>query len=227
MTRYAGKVVVVAGFANALTIALASAFADEGASVAAPNADFEAQIDETARKHGRIDVLITNFLLPVPRDALTDAERLSPDDWRTVQERCFTLPALTAQAAGRLMLDQGRGSIVHIGPVHGLFAQARGAAYCAAAGGLFMHTKALAVAWGARGVRVNAIACGVLPEDRTAPDQTLLSRVPIGRRADHREVCEAALFLGGEEASFVTGEVLRVDGGWTAYHLFFPFETAF
>jgi 3-oxoacyl-[acyl-carrier protein] reductase len=58
-------------------------------------------------------------------------------------------------------------------------------------------------------------------------EQTYLSRIPMGRMGDLSEVVEAVTFLASDEASFVTGEVLRVDGGWTAYHLFYPFEEAF
>ncbi len=235
MGRYSEKIIVFAGIENELTAALGEAFKAEGAEIARidpalrePGA-ITAAIAEAAREHGKIDALATNYLLPMPREAALLSAEASPEIWEMQQRQFCTLPAMAATAAGRVMLAQGYGSIVHLGPVHGLFAQAQRAAYSAAAAGLFMHTKALAVEWGARNVRVNAIACGVLPEQRGEPvsDETLRSRIPMGRRAEYREVCEAALFLAGDEASFVTGEVLRVDGGWTAYHLFYPFETAF
>ncbi len=237
MNRYKDKIALIAGADNPLSEALAESFREEGAAITIFDSrlndpgELRAAVEDVRREHGRIDVLVTNYLLPMPREAVIDAAELTPDLWEAQQRRFLALPIATAHAAGRVMLAQGSGSIVHLCPVHGLFAQARRAAYCAAAGGLLMHTKALAVEWGARGVRVNAIACGVLPTDPNAPsstpEKTLLSRIPMGRAAEYREVCEAALFLGGDESSFVTGEVLRVDGGWTAYHLFFPFETAF
>lgn len=246
MKRYTGKLVLMAGAAHQaepLNHALAQAFTAEGATVVVLDPllneprSLSAAVENVAREHGHIDVLVTNYLLPMPREAALAATDLTPDVWEAQQRRFFALPAAAAHAAGRIMLTQGGGSIVHLGSVHGLFAQVSRAAYCSAAAGLFMHTKALAVEWGARNVRVNAIACGVLPEDAaesalptepTLPgEQTLLSRIPMGRSLKYPELCEAALFLGGDEASFVTGEVLRVDGGWTAYHLFYPFETAF
>jgi NAD(P)-dependent dehydrogenase (short-subunit alcohol dehydrogenase family) len=237
MNRYAEQVVALIGAENAFSAALADSFAQEGAIVERIDADrsdlasTQAALGEIARKHGRLDVMLTNVLLPMPPEAALGAAESTPEQWEAQQRRFYTLPAMAAVTAGRIMRAQGHGSIVHLGPVHGLFAQAERAAYCAAAAGLFMHTRALAVEWGALGIRVNAIACGVLPSDMAAPspasDAALLSRIPMGRRAEYREVCEAALFLGGDEASFITGDVLRVDGGWTAYHLFFPFETAF
>ena len=237
MQRYPNKIVVLAGIENELTAALGEAFKAEGALLAridpalSEPREVAAAVLGAAREHGRLDVLLTNYLLPMPHEAALPATETGPEIWEAQQRQFFTLPALAATAAGRVMLAQGYGSVVHLGPVHGLFTQAQRAAYSAAAAGLFMHTKALAVEWGAWNVRVNAIACGVLPAQRgvlePVSDETLRSRIPMGRRAEYREVCEAALFLAGDEASFVTGEVLRVDGGWTAYHLFYPFETAF
>lgn len=125
--------------------------------------------------------------------------------------------------------------MVNIASVNGLFAQKARAPYCSAKAGLIMLTKVLASEWGAQGVRVNAVAPGIFMTELVqqgidqgiVKKETYFSRIPMGRMGEMNELIEAVKFLAGDEASFVTGEVLRVDGGWTAYHLFYPFEEAF
>ena len=98
-----------------------------------------------------------------------------------------------------------------------------------------MLTKVLASEWGEHGIRVNAVAPGVVMTDLVeeginlgnVTEEQYLGRIPMGELGELNDVVEAVLFLASDEASFVTGEVLRVDGGWTAYHLFYPFDEAF
>ena len=116
-----------------------------------------------------------------------------------------------------------------------LLAQKARAGYCSAKAGINMLTKVLASEWGEHGIRVNAIAPGVVMTDlvQEGIDQGIVSedqylgRIPMGHLGALDDVVEAALFLASDEASFVTGEVLRLDGGWTAYHLFYPIDKAF
>ena len=248
---FQNQTIVIAGTASSLTYELASAFSAEGANVFVLGANLPMgsadgrvrymtadllnsslvsdAVGQIARQTGKIDALITNLLLPMPVATYRPAVELSAEQWDADQRLFYSSVFYATQAAARIMLNQRNGSIVHLGPVDGLFAQQRIASYAAAAAGVFMLSKALAVEWAPSGLRVNAIACGVIPasDPEPLPGQTYLSRIPMGRRGAYGEFIEAALFLTSNDASFVTGEVLRVDGGWTAYHLFYPFEAAF
>ena len=97
-----------------------------------------------------------------------------------------------------------------------------------------MLTKVLASEWAEHGVRVNAVAPGVVMTDLVqegirkgiATEETYLGRIPMGRLGNLQEVVESVLFLANdEESSFITGEILRVDGGWTSYHFYHPFQS--
>lgn len=176
-------------------------------------------------RFGRIDVWVNNASLP----RITPAVELSPDDWDADIAAIFSGAFYCAHAVGRVLTQQKRGNLINITSVHGLFAQKGHAAYSSANAGLIMLTKVLASEWGAYGVRANAVAVGIvqIPEGPIS-EETYIGRIPMGRTGESREVIEAVLFLANEaEASFVNGEILRVDGGWTAYHLFHPFEKAF
>jgi len=228
--RFNDQAVVITGGRNALSTELAQALRTEGARVH----ESETVTPQSADQLDHIDILITNNFFPLNAYPPTPTQNLTPDVWREQHAALFDPVYAALHIAGRHMLARGVGCIVNIGPVQGLFAQSERAAYSAAAAGMFMLTKALAVEWAAQGVRVNALACITETMDNpnstelsTSPDPALLSRLPIGRLPTNAEIIEAVLFLASDEASFVTGEVLRVDGGWTAYHLFYPFESAF
>lgn len=255
--RFEDKVACITGAGRGIGYALAEAFKTEGAQVFILEKDAELgqqaattlgvtfiQLDVTdavavrraveavVAQAGRIDVWINNA--GVAHMGL--AVDLSPEDWDTDIAVNLSGPFYCAQQAGRVMIEQGSGAMVNIASVNGLFAQEARGPYAAAKAGLIMLTKVLASEWGAHNVRVNAVAPGVIVTDmvREAYDtglvspQKVISRTPMGRPGEMREIVEAVLFLADNaESSFMTGEVLRVDGGWTAYHLFYPFEEAF
>jgi NAD(P)-dependent dehydrogenase (short-subunit alcohol dehydrogenase family) len=254
--RFAGQIVVVTGAGRGLGYGIAERFKAEGAQVIVAELDaplgaeaaqklgarflpldvrdakaVETVVAQVVADYGRIDVWVNNAGVAHKAPVL-DLELAA---WEADISTLLTGAFYCAKYAGAVMVRQGRGVLVNISSVNGLLAQKSRAAYASAKAGLNMLTKVLASEWGDKGVRVNAVAPGVVMTDlvQAGIDQgevsleTYLSRIPMGRLADVNEVAEAVLFLASDEASFMTGEVLRVDGGWTAYHLFYPFETAF
>jgi NAD(P)-dependent dehydrogenase (short-subunit alcohol dehydrogenase family) len=130
-----------------------------------------------------------------------------------------------ARAAGRHMLEAGSGAIVNIASIMGLVGGALypNPAYHASKGALVNWTRALAVEWAARGVRVNAVAPAFVRTpftDRLLSDPKMVEAIeaqtPLGRLIETREVADAVLFLASDAASGITGVTLPVDGGWTA-----------
>jgi len=163
---------------------------------------------------GDVDVLVNNAGLT--RD--TVLARMSDDDWRTVLETNLSSVFYTCRAVTRPMMRKRGGSIVNISSivgVHGNFGQAN---YAASKAGIIGFTKSLARELGSRGVRANVIAPGYVKTQLTEvlPDAAataMVANTPLGRIAEPREVAGAVRFLVSDEASFITGEVLLVDGG--------------
>lgn len=150
-------------------------------------------------------------------------ERVTTEDWHTILGINLTGTFLTVTAAGRPMLERGSGSIVTVSSVHGRHASGRLAAYSASKGGVDALTRAVAIDWTPRGVRVNAVAPGYFETDMTeglrasdSHSSALLSRVPAGRFGRAEELVGAVRFLVGPTSSYVSGSVLTVDGGWDA-----------
>jgi 3-oxoacyl-[acyl-carrier protein] reductase len=163
---------------------------------------------------GDLDILVNNAGLT--RDGLL--ARMSDDDWRTVLDTNLSSVFYTCRAASRPMMKRRGGTIVNISSivgVHGNFGQTN---YAASKAGIIGFTKSLARELGSRNVRANVIAPGyvrsqltdVLPEEATA---MMLQNTPLGRLGDPEDVAGAVRFLCSDEAKFVTGAVLLVDGG--------------
>lgn len=176
--------------------------------------------DTIAGTLGGLDVLVNSAgINPV----VSPSEALSDEDWRRVVETNLTGTFYCCREAGRRMkLSGGGGAIVNISSVHGSTGVARMAAYAASKGAIESLTKALAVEWAADGIRVNCLAPGYFRTDMTdrylnsRHGETVLARTPMGRVGDPPELVGAARFLAGNRASFMTGAVVPVDGGWTA-----------
>jgi 3-oxoacyl-[acyl-carrier protein] reductase len=179
------------------------------ADVSSPE-DAKRLVDEA----GDIDVLVNNAGLT--RDGLL--ARMSDDDWRTVIETNLSSVFYTCRAVTRPMMKRRGGAIVNVSSVvgvHGNFGQAN---YAASKAGIIGFTKSLARELGSRGVRANVVAPGyvktqltdVLPEEATA---AMIQNTPLGRVAEPHEIADAVRFLASDDASFITGEVLLVDGG--------------
>jgi NAD(P)-dependent dehydrogenase (short-subunit alcohol dehydrogenase family) len=248
--RLDGRVAVVTGASSGMGVAFAEALAAAGARVilaarrlerlrelaaeierqggaahpvacdVSREADVDRLVDETHGVYGPADVLVANagFTTVVP------AEEQDVADWRAHLDVNLTGVFLCAQRFGRVMLAQGRGSIVNVASVLGFVAsgQIRQAAYAASKGGVVNLTRELAAQWARRGVRVNALAPGWFPTEMTGDmfgDERSLawmrSRTPVGRGGELDELVGPLLFLASDASSFVTGHVLTVDGGWT------------
>jgi NAD(P)-dependent dehydrogenase (short-subunit alcohol dehydrogenase family) len=170
---------------------------------------------------GRIDVLVNNAGIGSPIPAEDEpVERFA----EVLDVNVTALFALT-QLVGRTMIERGSGSIVNIASILGLVASApiKQASYTASKGAVVNLTRELAVQWARKGVRVNAIAPGWFPSEMTAEmfadpaSMTFLERnAPMARGGRPDELDGALLYLASGASSYVTGQVLAVDGGWTA-----------
>jgi NAD(P)-dependent dehydrogenase (short-subunit alcohol dehydrogenase family) len=178
-------------------------------------------VDDTLGHFGRLDILVNNAGIGSPEPAETEAV----DRFAEVMDVNVTAVFALSQLAGRHMIEQGRGSIVNIASILGLVASApiKQASYAASKGAVVNLTRELAVQWARKGVRVNAIAPGWFPSEMTtamfedpASIEYLRRNDPMGRGGEPHELDGALLFLAGDGSSYVTGQVLAVDGGWTA-----------
>ena len=163
---------------------------------------------------GEIDVLVNNAGLT--RDGLL--ARMSDDDWRTVIDTNLSSVFYTCRAVTRPMMKKRGGSIVNISSVVGVHGNWGQTNYAASKAGIIGFTKSLARELGSRNIRANVVAPGyvktaltdVLPEEATA---AMVQNTPLGRVAEPQEIAGAVRFLASDDASFITGEVLLVDGG--------------
>jgi 3-oxoacyl-[acyl-carrier protein] reductase len=163
---------------------------------------------------GDVDVLVNNAGLT--RDGLL--ARMSDDDWRTVIETNLSSVFYTCRAVCRPMMKKRAGSIVNVSSIVGVHGNWGQTNYAASKAGIIGFTKSLARELGSRNVRANVVAPGyvktqlteVLPEEATA---AMLQNTPLGRLGEPTDVAGAVRFLCSDEASFITGEVLLVDGG--------------
>jgi 3-oxoacyl-[acyl-carrier protein] reductase len=163
---------------------------------------------------GDVDVLVNNAGLT--RDGLL--ARMSDDDWRTVIETNLSSVFYTCRAVTRPMMKKRGGSIINISSIVGVHGNWGQTNYGASKAGIIGFTKSLARELGSRNIRANVVAPGyvktaltdVLPDEATA---AMVQQTPLGRVADPEEIAGAVRFLASDQASFITGEVLLVDGG--------------
>jgi NAD(P)-dependent dehydrogenase (short-subunit alcohol dehydrogenase family) len=170
---------------------------------------------------GAVDVLVNNAGQP----RVAPSEELAEADYRYTLDLNLNAYFLLSQEIGRAMLARRRGAIINVSSINGTLAFPQRLAYCVSKAGVNMMTKVMAIEWAAAGVRVNAIAPGYVETEmikalsaRGLVDLAVLAkRAPMARLGTPDEIAAAAVFLAGDEASFVTGEVLTVDGGWSSY----------
>jgi NAD(P)-dependent dehydrogenase (short-subunit alcohol dehydrogenase family) len=179
-------------------------------------------VDSLVADHGPIAILVNNA--GIVRN--TPAESASDEDWRDVFRVNVDGVFWCCREVGRTMLEAGGGSIINIASMSGLVANKPQpqAAYNASKAAVIMLTKSLAAEWAGRGVRVNAIAPGYVATELTLkgmgnPDwrEEWLRSTPMGRVAEPAEIAPAAVYLASDASSYVTGSVLVIDGGYTAW----------
>jgi NAD(P)-dependent dehydrogenase (short-subunit alcohol dehydrogenase family) len=182
-------------------------------------ADIQKVVSATMKEFGRIDVLVNNS----GANWGAPAEEYPLDGWQKVMETNMTGAFLFSQCAGRVMIRQGKGSIINIASIMGITGMeaevADAIAYSASKGALIAFTKDLAAKWAKYHIRVNAIAPGWFPTDMSRwvlekQGPKLMAHIPMRRFGEGDELKGAALFLASEAASYVTGAILPVDGGY-------------
>lgn len=176
-------------------------------------------LDESIKAFGKVDILV-NSAGRTKRGPTLD---FSEEDWDNIVDTNLTGALRAAQVFGRHMLERGSGSIINIASLSTFVALYEVAAYSASKAAVASLTKSLAIEWGQRGVRINAIAPGVFRTplnekllDETERGREFLVRTPMKRFGNVEELAGAAIFLASDAASFVNGEVLAVDGGFLA-----------
>ena len=171
-------------------------------------------VADTVKELGSVDVLVNNA--GITKDNLT--VRMSEDDWRAVIDVNLTGTFFMAKAALKVMFKKRTGNVVNISSVVGEMGNAGQANYVASKAGIIGLTKTLAKEFGSRNIRVNAVAPGfvrtamtdALPQD---VKEKALENVPLKRFAETQDIAKAVLFLASEDASYITGHILSVNGG--------------
>jgi NAD(P)-dependent dehydrogenase (short-subunit alcohol dehydrogenase family) len=184
---------------------------------------YDAIAKAISRNHDRVDALINNAGFMFEKTL----EQMQLEDWNRMLAVNLTAPAFLSRALLPLMRAAGGGSIVNIGSIEGLAANPQHAAYCASKGGVHALTKAMAVDLGSDNIRVNAIAPGWIRSDLSddyinaqKDPQTawegLYKMHPAGRIGEPQDVGRLAAYLASDASSFITGQVMVIDGGRTS-----------
>ena len=181
-------------------------------------ADVVALRDTVMERFGKISVLVNNAGVNA---IFKDIDRTSLEEWQTIIDVNLTGVFLCCKYLGGAM-GQG-GSIINVSSVAGHRGLQRSVPYCASKGGVEMLTKALALDWASKGIRVNTLAPGWVDTDLThgllehdVHGERLKSRTPMGRFAGPGDMAGGVVFLASDASSYMTGQSLVIDGGWTA-----------
>jgi NAD(P)-dependent dehydrogenase (short-subunit alcohol dehydrogenase family) len=245
--RLSGKVALITGAGRGIGLAIARSYAQEGARLTLCGRDLdtveragevlggqplalscdvrepeqvEAVVAATVAHYDRLDVLVANAGVV----SVTPTEDLPLEEWRRIIDTNLTGAFLCAQAAGRVMLGQGSGCIIFLASLTSTIALPSRTAYGASKSGVLGLARALAVEWGPRGVRVNALAPGFIRTDLQDdlvrrgifPRDRIVARTPMRRIGAADDVAAAAVYVASDEAAFMNGSTVTIDGGWLA-----------
>ena len=180
--------------------------------------DVNNMVEAVIAEYGRLDILVNNA--GIAQDQLL--MRMAEDQWDRVLSIDLKSVFLCSRAAGKFMLKGKWGRIISLASVVGLIGNAGQSNYAAAKAGIIGFTRSLAREVGTRGITINALAPGFIETDMTAQlsekqRQELAARIPMGYLGSPEDVANAAAFLASEEARYITGHVITVDGGMTCY----------
>ncbi|HET6827457.1 MAG TPA: SDR family oxidoreductase, partial [Ramlibacter sp.] len=237
-----GRVCIVTGGSQGIGEACARRFSREGAKVVIADIDdvrgqalaaelkalyvhcdvgdktqVDGLMDQAVRSHGRIDVLVSNAGIFKAADFLDVTEA----DFDAVLRVNLKGAFLCGQAAARHMVQSGGGSIVNMSSVNGFLAIPNIASYNVSKGGINQLTRVMALALADKNVRVNAVAPGTIATELAAKavltseeaQRKIMSRTPMKRLGEPMEIADAVAYLASEAASYITGEILVIDGG--------------
>lgn len=237
MGKLENKVAVVTGGSSGIGLATVQKMTAEGATaisadVSAPEdsaitfiktdvtdeESLQAMVNQVVADYGHLDILVANAGVTEKKAGVAD---LDVDNWNRVIAIDLTGVVLTNKVAVAQMVKQGSGSVVNMSSILGVVGAAKSQAYSAAKAGVANYTKSQAVTYAAQGIRFNSVAPGyvatpllkTLPPEVTGP---MVGKMPIGRLAEPAEIANVIAFVASDEASFVTGATINVDGGYTA-----------
>ena len=222
MSNLNGKVALVTGASRGIGKAIAEKLASQGATVigtatsqnGADAASIQSLLDEINQDHGGIDILINNA--GITRDNLL--LRMKDEEWQDIMDTNLTAIFKLSKAVLRGMMKKRFGRIINVGSVVGSTGNAGQANYAAAKAGVIGFSKSMAREVASRGITVNVVAPGFIDTDMTKSlndeqKSTILRDIPANRLGLPEEIAAAVVFLASNEAGYITGETLHVNGG--------------
>jgi NAD(P)-dependent dehydrogenase (short-subunit alcohol dehydrogenase family) len=183
--------------------------------------DIEAMVQAGVDEFGTVDCLVNNAGINLVKPAL----KITEEEWDAVLDTNLKAYFMCSQAAGRVMIENGGGSIINNASIFGIRGFPNLAAYISSKGGVVQLTRGLAVEWARKGIRVNCVAPGYTVTEMAKRDiesnpvilEQNLRKIPMKRGCDPREISDVMVFVASDAASYLTGQIIAVDGGWSAF----------
>jgi NAD(P)-dependent dehydrogenase (short-subunit alcohol dehydrogenase family) len=175
-------------------------------------------VEEVANRFGRIDILINSAGINIRKPALEYTE----EEWNSITDTQLKYVFFMNQAVGKWMVANGiKGRIINVGSISSMVGLKNMIAYCSSKGAITQMTKALANEWAQYGITVNAIGPGYCMTEMTRPllsDEAVVAKykekIPVGRLGTPEDMATTAVYLAADASSYVTGQMIYVDGGW-------------